>query len=1403
MSRTVDERVVSMEFDNKQFEKNISTTMSSLEKFNKTLDMTGASKGLENVADATKKIDMSGLSSAVETVRSKFSALEVIGVTALMNLTNSAVNAGKRIISALTIDPVTTGFSEYELKMGSIQTIMAGTGESLETVNKYLEELNAYSDKTIYSFSDMTNNIGKFTNAGVSLENAVAAIKGVSNVAALSGANSNEASRAMYNFSQALSAGYVKLMDWKSIENANMATVGFKDQLIKAAVAAGTLTETSDGMYKTLNGTVINATQNFNDSLQDQWMTTDVLISTLKEYTDETTEIGKKATAAAQDVKTLSMLWDTLKESAQSGWAQTWEILVGDFEEGKKLWTEVNNAISPILEATANARNDLLKTWKELGGRTQILDALRSAFEGVMNISSTVKEAFDDIFAAIKPEDLLKVSEGIKKFAENFKAFTENSEAMDKIKRTAKGLFAIFDIGLQVVKALGRAFSQIVGHISPAGEGLLSFTAILGDGLVKFDNFIKSSNVLNKVIDKVSSVFGKAVSGVRSFVNGIKEAVREFSGIDTSGMDSFAEKVKTRFAPLSALGEGVINIFKLIAKIVQKVAPLALSFASKIGELFRGLTEGLLNAVDGADFSSAVDVLNGVLSGGILVAIKKFIDTLSGSVEDAGGIFSNASGFLGGLKDVLDGVKGSLEAYQSSLKADTLLKIAGAIAILAASLAVMSLIDSERLNSSLGAMTALFAELMGSMAIFSKISGSTGKMATSTAAILGLSSAMLILSISMKILSTMSVAELTKGLVGVAVGLGILVGAVNLLPSNNVKKAANAISKMSSALLVLSIALKIMGSMTWDEMGKGLVGMAAGLGALVLAVNLLPKDTALKTAGMIGLATAMVILGAALKIIGSMSWGEMGVALVGLAGALTILVTAITIMAAALPGAAAMLIIAPALVVLAASLKILGSMSWGEMGVALVALAGSLTILAIAMITMIAALPGAAAMLVIAPALLILATTLQILGGMSLGEIGKGLLALAGVFTILGIAGIVLAPITPIILALAAAVALFGVGCIAAGAGVLAFAAGLSALAVAGSAGAAALVLSITSLLGLIPMILQQVGYGIVALCGVISNSATAICGAVTAVLLGVISALTDCIPPLLECLGVLLDSLLSFILVYVPKIVDVGIDLIIALLDGIASKLPDIIQSAFNIVISFIDGLANAIRNNNERINSAIKNLFTAMIDAVKQNIASFRQAGKDVISGFIKGIKDKISDAVNAAKGVVSSALEGAKKLLGIHSPSKAFAEVGKYADEGLIVGLKKFAGKVSKTAGNVATSTVDALSKPLSTISDVIDGNLDVQPTIRPVIDLAGVQKGARTLNNMFGSAKALSVSASMNSSAYGINQNGTSSTANGNVYQFTQNNYSPKSLSRIDIYRQTQNQFSAFEREVALK
>ena len=371
MSTTVDNRVLEMRFDNKQFESGVATSMSTLDKLKQKLNLSGASKGLQDVGKAAKNVSFAGMNSGIETVQAKFSALQVVGVTALSNITNQAVNAGKRMVSALTIDPIKTGFQEYETQINAVQTILANTqkeGTNVQIVNKALDELNTYADKTIYNFTEMTRNIGTFTAAGVKLDTSVKAIKGIANLAATSGSTSQQASTAMYQLSQALAAGKVSLMDWNSVVNAGMGGQVFQDALVRTSELLGTGAENAIKMYGS-----------FRESLtKGEWLTTEVLTETLnqfagayseadliaqgftKEQAKEITQMAKTAEEAATKVKTFTQLWDTMKEAAQSGWSQTWRILVGDFEEAKELFTGLSDFFNGIIGKSSDRRNSIL-----------------------------------------------------------------------------------------------------------------------------------------------------------------------------------------------------------------------------------------------------------------------------------------------------------------------------------------------------------------------------------------------------------------------------------------------------------------------------------------------------------------------------------------------------------------------------------------------------------------------------------------------------------------------------------------------------------------------------------------------------------------------------------------------------------------------------------------------------------------------------------------------------------------------------------------------------------------------------------------------------------------------------------------------------------------------------------
>ena len=1221
MSKTVDERVVSMQFDNKQFEANVNTSMSTIDKLKAKLDFKGATKGMEDIGTATKNVNMSGLGSAVESVRVKFSALEVMGVTALTNITNSAINAGKRLVSSLSVDQIKAGFQKFSDKTTSVATLQA-QGNALEDVNEQLDKLNWFTDETSYNFTDMVSNIAKFTATGKGLEESVTAMEGIATWAALSGQNASTASRAMYQLSQAMGAGVMRKEDYKSIQNASMDTEEFRKKCIEAGIALGTLKDNGDGTFTSLKANVKDGAftiSQFADHLtEDAWLTSDVMMKVFNEYSsavagiyDAADESGKlaseiideihtkadelktgtmtdeeaidaaikelgytledgslkfdsfglKAFEAAQKARTFQDAIDATKDAVSTGWMNTFEIIFGDAEEATELWTDLANAMWDVFASGAEARNEMLKGWKELGGREKLIESFWNIWDGIASIVEPIKEAFRDIFPPMTSEKLLEFTESLKELTEKIKI---SEETADKLRRTFKGVFAIFHIVYQAIKSLFGGFAKLVGYISPVGDGLLGFTAKIGDFIVGVDKAIESSNIFNKVVEGIGKILKPIAEGVKTFAKIVVDAFTEME-----------EKVEGRFKPFAALGKFIQKIFVGIGNAIKKVAPIFAAIASKIGEAFKVIQKKISGAIQNSDYSTLFDLFNGGMFAAILVGIKKFIKSLTGITDNAGDFVEN-------INNILDGVGDALKAFTGQIKAKTLKTIAISIAILAGSLLVLSLIDSDKLAASLGAVTALFIELFGAMAIFGKLAD--GKKFNSinkiSKAMVKLSAALLVLSVALKILSTISLEEMGVALLGMVVGLAALVITISLLPEKKVTKSAKAIKKLCSALLILSVALKIMSTISLKEMGIALLGMVVGLASLVAAVNLLPKNTALKAIGMISLATSMVILAGALKIMATMSWNDIARSLVTLAGSLTIITIAMKAMKKAIPGALALPIIAVSLVILAGALKIMATMSWDEIAKGLVALAGSLIIIAVAMKFMKKAIFGAAALLVVAGALAVLTPVLMALGSMDLAEIGKALLTLAGAFVVIGLAGLILKPLVGTILLLSASIVLLGIGIGTIGAGILLLAVGLTVLGGALAASGAAIVAFVSSIIGLIPYLIEQIGVGIIKLCEVIAGSADAICKAVTVIILAVVDALVTSIPAIVEGVFVLIEELLSSLVEHTPSIVKKLFNFLIGVINAIAEKLPELIQAGVNLLMAFFTGVIDALQS-------------------------------------------------------------------------------------------------------------------------------------------------------------------------------------------------------------------------------
>lgn len=1528
---SIDERIVKMSFDNSSFEKGVSQTIKSLEKLNEVLKATGNVDAVNNISKSMKdiktqlntldfnalnKIEVKesiwkktgnalstvgkslgdlitninigksigelgsyfsnsvsgakGLDKTVESITSRFSTLGVIGVTALANITNRVVNLGTNMLKSLTIAPLTTGFSEYELKMNSISTILANTaddGETLESVSAALNELNEYADQTIYNFAQMTDNIGKFTAAGVGLDDSVAAIKGMSNLAAFFGVDATRAAGAMYQMSQALAAGKVQLMDWRSLINAGMSGEAFQKALIRTSEVMGTGAEKMIKKYGS-----------FNESLtKGEWLTADVMIETLKQISGAYKEselrtkgysatqakaivdMAKAADKSATEVRTVTGMFDAMKESVQSGWAISWEHIIGNKEQATETLTAIKDAFESILGPSTEARNKMLEFWNQNGGRDAVIKGLTNVFQSLGKIMGSIGDAWKDVFPPMTGEKLVELSNKFKDFTEKLKV---SDSTVKKIKDTFKGVFNIFKTIGSAVSSVIKAFSPLTNVFPAIGNAVLSVTSAIGN----FATSLSDALAQSKVFDKIANIIKGAFEGIGNIFTNVSKGFDEFfsyiGDLDFSKAFGF-------------IGKGLDGI----------------------GEILKPVMSGIGKALSTIDFDTIMTAMRTGTFLQVLKTLKGTFEEVGGIAETAKGAFKSFSGIGKNIKETLNAAREALESWQKNLQTETLLKIAGAVAVLAASLILISTIDGVKLVTALGGMAAIMTELSLAYIAMMKYGGVGSWFSKGIGgSLLAIASSVLILAAALKILSGLDAGEMFTGIIGVLTALGALALGVKVLNSagGNLKQSAASLIIFGVAMMSMAGALKLLGSIDSETLGNGLVamfgvltelalflaaakygdlGISTSVGMLVLSGALLVLSQAVKqfaqldptailtglaaigamlgeiaifsalagsgvkmiliAAGLTVMSVAILALSGAMKAMGSLKWDTIGRGLTSMAGALLILGTATALISGSrmLLLAAGLSAMGVALIILGGALKLLGTQSWEEVAVSLVSLAGALAILAVAMYAMTGCIAGAAAMLVMAGALTLFIPQLILLSQLSWTEVAVGLVALAGAFAVIGAAGYLLVGALPGLLGLAAAIALFGVGAMAAGAGIALLGTGFAALAAA-IGGAGYLILEfIKGLVSLLPQIGLKAGEAMVNFIGAIANGAPQVIAAFSTILTAILTAIQQNVPliaqtgvdiivafaqalatgiPQLVTAGCeMILGVLEGIAANIGPMVEAGADVCINFMDGVAEKLPEIIDSGINLALSFIEGVADGISNNKDRLEAAVEKAINAMIDAaiavitgafnsftkyggellrsfcngIKNKYIEVKtavtgaidrakqacsrcgtalvQAGRDLIEGFKQGIKEKAKAIYDAASETVSKAITAAKNALKINSPSKVFIGIGGSVNEGFAKGLTKYSRWTSSAATNLAENVIDTVTNPLSRISSIMDENIDVNPTITPVLDLSNVERNSRRIGDLVSGNGTLSLStnkANLMTKSIGQIQNG---------------------------------------------
>lgn len=1322
---TIDERVVAMKFDNTQFKAKSQETIADLQKLESTID-SGATKNLGSALGSTfsnalrvvdsstggilsslgliqksaSDVDMSGLSNSVEDATSKFSMLENIAVGALHNIGAKLADSGLNVAKAFTIQGAMDGFKEYELQINAVQTILGNTqskGTTLQDVNKTLDDLNAYADRTIYNFGEMTKNIGTFTAAGVGLEDSAKAIKGIANLAALSGSNSEQASHAMYQLSQAIAANKVGAQDWISVVNAGMGGEAFKKSLYETGKAMGTLKDAGNQTYEEWekNG------KGFKESMADGWITGKVLTQTLEKFTGDLTDaqlkergytdeqiaqiqkLAQTANGAAQDVKTFTQLIGTINESIGSGWAQSWRIILGDFEEAKVLWTRVSKAISGAVDSSAKSRNELLQGWRDAGGRTIVIDSLVRVFDGLNSIVNQVRRAFNQIFPPMTVAQVMKLT---RSFEDLSYKLTPSIETVVNLGRTFKGFFALLHIGWSLIKAVGSMIAKIFGASGGAAGGLLSMTASLGDFLVKLDESIQNGKLFE-------NIFGKAGTFIAGVFEWIGKSVDDTSVAWGKFLD-FVHKVTN----------GLIKIFNILSsgkykdgtfmglksdagfiKFLIKVHDLVVSFIDKIKSFsfldWFNVSAGIGGVGILALFAKIVSQLKAIM------ALKEKIPFLNG--EGLKGLFALFRGGGGdgdekGGKDapgIVDQLTGAFEKMQQALKARALLQIAAAILALAAAILILSSIDGGKLAQATAAVGALMAELMLALAGMTFLTKGSGfvKLAGIAGAIVAISAAIVILAGVMKLMSKMSWEEIGKGLASIGGAFLIIAIGTKLMPAKLLLGTAFALVPMANAIAILVHAIGDVSKLSWEEIGKGLTAIAGAMLLMAGTLRLIPT----KTAFLLGLtlnafAGSMVVLASAIKSFGEMQWDAIGRGLAAMAGGLLLMVGAFRLMPATggVVAAAGIFIMANALVVMAQAFNLFGTMSIESIAHSLVAVAvglllmvgavklmpdtgvfaavgilvmanalvimgqaltaigglsirqivkgliglgGAMVILVAAANLMNGALAGAAAMVIVAAAITLMVPPLVTLSKLTAGQILTALLGLAGAFTVLGVAAALMTPLLPSLLGLAGAVALLGLGTLAAGVGLTALAAGLATLAAVGASGVDGLV----NLLLFIPKLFKAVALGLVDFLGALAEHAGGLGKSMVILFTTMFGALiesgTQLMPKLINFIVTLILALLDAADRTIPKWIETFTHLMIEGLNAIRILTPLIVQTGEDVFMAFIDGINDLI----PRMAESGQNAILRMLDGVNEFLPRAIDMGVTIIWNFLDGIE------------------------------------------------------------------------------------------------------------------------------------------------------------------------------------
>lgn len=1347
MSNNIEDQIVSMQFDNKQFESGVSTSLGTIDKLKGSLAFPDAGKGLSDINSSVSRFNMNPMSSAIQGVSKLWLGLTTVAVTAISNITNRVVDSGIQLAKSFTLDPITQGFQEYEKNLNSIQTIVANTGKSVPVVNGYLQDLNHYSDQTIYNFGTMADAIGKFTAAGVKVDEATSAIKGMANSAALGGSDVNQLNTAMYQVSQALATGTIRLMDWNSISTAGLGGTNMQ----KAFEATARTAEDGGAAMDA----AVDSAGNFRDSLQAGWFSADIFNKTMKVMAGNTLKSGKtvaftvkqlqgmgyslkaakdlsKLSQAAIDsatkVKTFSQLIDVVKESIGSGWSKIFQDVFGDFAQASKLWTSVSSTITGAVGRVFGAVDKMLVGWRDLGGFEELWNTVGNVFKVLGNLIHPVIS----LFQALLPSTG-KAGSGLEKFTHFLETFTGWL-----VKLTDP--IGDFNFNLSWLGKLFKIVGGTVGAFVSALKPLLPILAQLGDYVG--DLFNQGMDIAGNLIDgwtaglDPQALKEAAVELANSWITWIKDAL---------GIHS----------PASTMIPIGLNIMQGIVQGLQNGASFIIGALQNI---FSGIGQAVKYMVENISWGDVLDTINTGLFLALVLTFRNFVKAFTGTL----GQFQQILGKAGG---VLDQVTSNLKTMQSKVKSEIIRNIAISVALLAASALLLSTIDAKKLGLALGAIGGLMAGLVLAMRTVTG-GGKGGKIGVKTAlkqaavlnamgtAMIAFATAVTIMAGAVALMGQLDPKTIERGLAGVAGVIALITTATAILSKTGggatILATASALLIMSAALVAFVGVMKLYEKLDWKTLVRG------------------------------GGSAAAVILGVGLALRG-FGKGSLG-------------------------GSVALVIASAALVILAKAMQMFAAIGLGDMIKSVIALDFILASIAGAALVMSAAEGGAGAMLVMSVAIIVLAKAIEILAAISIGDMIKAVVGIAVVLGVLAGAAILLAPAVPLISALGIAVLLFGVAALAAGLGVLAFATGMGILAVVGPAAFQALHDGVEQMLDLLPQVGEAmagfiVGFltGLVKAAGPLSTALGKLVGII-------LDELTKLVPKAGKLIRAVIKEIIDTIVSSQLRIYKAAIHFLLGMLDALNEAVPKFIKKGSDLIIAVVTGLGKqGVRIANATGKAILKfldGLDKAIIKYEDKIVAKGIKIAVDIVAGLIQGIRDGIPDIIHVIAELAQKALSELKNPKNWHilSPSRKTRALGQMFAQGAALGIDDDSDKVSKSTGDMAHKAMDALWMGFKNSKKGAAGLMDLQPKITPILDLTQLEKDASQIGShmkhpMISADVSRRTARDIASDAAA--RHGNHDEAVVNNYEFNQHISSPEPVNHVKAYRGTKSQIALFK------